>query len=181
MPQFHTSVAGNGTVAEGTRATDRQELSRKWLGWLAAGQPVGKGRRRTGSGFALPGCAGFVVLPQAVAKFRRELENLAAAIELAGRACTEPGPSDSLQNLPRPASAMEKSRSGSGRHGLAIRWEVAETFPRVYTACAGGETGGFLDLVLAQIADFQAREKSCGRRSCRPCSIRHPVRTGLGG
>jgi type II secretory pathway component PulF len=35
-----------------------------------------------------------------------------------------------------------------------------ETFPRVYTAMvAAGETGGFLDVVLAQIADFQSREK----------------------
>lgn len=35
-----------------------------------------------------------------------------------------------------------------------------ETFPRVYTAMVqAGETGGFLDLVLSQISDFQAREK----------------------
>jgi type II secretory pathway component PulF len=35
-----------------------------------------------------------------------------------------------------------------------------ETFPRVYVAMVqAGETGGFLDLVLAQIADFQMREK----------------------
>lgn len=35
-----------------------------------------------------------------------------------------------------------------------------ETFPRVYTAMVqAGETGGFLDLVLGQIADFQTREK----------------------
>jgi type II secretory pathway component PulF len=35
-----------------------------------------------------------------------------------------------------------------------------ETFPKVYVAMVeAGETGGFLDLVLAQIADFQAREK----------------------
>jgi type II secretory pathway component PulF len=35
-----------------------------------------------------------------------------------------------------------------------------ETFPRVYVAMVqAGETGGFLDLVLAQIADFHAREK----------------------
>src|SRR6266567_9102318 len=34
-----------------------------------------------------------------------------------------------------------------------------ETFPRVYVAMVqAGETGGFLDLVLAQIADFQSRE-----------------------
>src|ERR1017187_1528619 len=38
------------------------------------------------------------------------------------------------------------------------RWP--DTFPRVYVAMVeAGETGGFLDLVLAQIADFQAREK----------------------
>ncbi|MFB3788382.1 MAG: type II secretion system F family protein [bacterium] len=35
-----------------------------------------------------------------------------------------------------------------------------ETFPRVYTAMVqAGETGGFLDIVLGQIADFQLREK----------------------
>jgi type II secretory pathway component PulF len=35
-----------------------------------------------------------------------------------------------------------------------------DTFPRVYVAMVeAGETGGFLDIVLAQIADFQARDK----------------------
>ena len=35
-----------------------------------------------------------------------------------------------------------------------------DTFPRVYVAMVeAGETGGFLDVVLAQIADFQARER----------------------
>lgn len=35
-----------------------------------------------------------------------------------------------------------------------------ETFPKVYTAMVeAGEAGGFLDVVLAQIAEFQAREK----------------------
>jgi type II secretory pathway component PulF len=35
-----------------------------------------------------------------------------------------------------------------------------EVFPRVYVAMVeAGETGGFLDVVLAQIADFQSREK----------------------
>jgi type II secretory pathway component PulF len=37
---------------------------------------------------------------------------------------------------------------------------MPDTFPRVYVAMvSAGETGGFLDLVLAQIAEFQAREK----------------------
>ena len=35
-----------------------------------------------------------------------------------------------------------------------------KTFPRVYVAMVeAGETGGFLDLVLGQIADFQSRDK----------------------
>jgi type II secretory pathway component PulF len=38
--------------------------------------------------------------------------------------------------------------------------KIPDTFPRVYVAMVqAGETGGFLDLVLAQIADFQTREK----------------------
>ena len=35
-----------------------------------------------------------------------------------------------------------------------------DTFPRVYVAMVeAGETGGFLDVVLAQIAEFQSRDK----------------------
>ena len=40
-----------------------------------------------------------------------------------------------------------------------------ETFPRVYVAMVqAGEAGGFLDVVLEQIADFQAREKELKSR-----------------
>lgn len=47
--------------------------------------------------------------------------------------------------------------------GLALSDAMSrfpQTFPSVYTAMVeAGETGGFLDLVLGQIADFQARDK----------------------
>jgi type II secretory pathway component PulF len=47
--------------------------------------------------------------------------------------------------------------------GMSLADAMAKSpnvFPRVYTAMVqAGETGGFLDLVLAQIADFQSREK----------------------
>ncbi|MCS7090218.1 MAG: type II secretion system F family protein [Verrucomicrobiota bacterium] len=47
--------------------------------------------------------------------------------------------------------------------GMSLAEAMAQSpdvFPRVYVAMVeAGETGGFLDLVLAQIADFQAREK----------------------
>ena len=44
----------------------------------------------------------------------------------------------------------------------AAKWKEIHdlVFPRVYVAMVhAGETGGFLDVVLAQIADFQSREK----------------------
>ena len=43
--------------------------------------------------------------------------------------------------------------------------KLPETFPRVYVAMVeAGETGGFLDVVLAQIADFQTRERDLRAR-----------------
>jgi type II secretory pathway component PulF len=47
--------------------------------------------------------------------------------------------------------------------GMSLAGAMAKspaTFPKVYVAMVeAGETGGFLDVVLGQIADFQAREK----------------------
>jgi type II secretory pathway component PulF len=61
------------------------------------------------------------------------------------------------------ASARWKEIHDKVIDGMALADAMAQfpdTFPRVYTAMVqAGETGGFLDVVLAQIADFQAREK----------------------
>src|SRR5580693_3961606 len=61
------------------------------------------------------------------------------------------------------AAARWKSIYDSVIDGVSLADSMAtmpDTFPRVYVAMvSAGETGGFLDLVLAQIADFQAREK----------------------
>ena len=61
------------------------------------------------------------------------------------------------------AGAKWKEIHGLVIDGMSLADAMAkspETFPRVYVAMVqAGETGGFLDLVLAQIADFQAREK----------------------
>ncbi|MCC6819196.1 MAG: type II secretion system F family protein [Verrucomicrobiota bacterium] len=61
------------------------------------------------------------------------------------------------------AAAKWKEIHGLVIDGMPLADAMAkspETFPRVYVAMVqAGETGGFLDLVLAQIADFQAREK----------------------
>ncbi|HTA30496.1 MAG TPA: type II secretion system F family protein, partial [Candidatus Cybelea sp.] len=61
------------------------------------------------------------------------------------------------------AAAKWKAIYDSVVEGVSLADSMAtmpDTFPRVYVAMvSAGETGGFLDLVLAQIADFQAREK----------------------
>ncbi len=61
------------------------------------------------------------------------------------------------------AGAQWKRIHDSVVDGVSLADSMAkspETFPRVYVAMVeAGETGGFLDVVLAQIADFQAREK----------------------
>jgi type IV pilus assembly protein PilC len=61
------------------------------------------------------------------------------------------------------AGAKWKEIHGLVIDGMSLADAMAkspETFPRVYVAMVeAGETGGFLDVVLAQIADFQAREK----------------------
>src|SRR5690349_8645876 len=61
------------------------------------------------------------------------------------------------------AKAKWKEIHDSVVDGMSLADAMAkspDTFPRVYVAMVqAGETGGFLDLVLAQIADFQSREK----------------------
>ena len=61
------------------------------------------------------------------------------------------------------AQAAWKKIYDSVVDGVALADSMAtmpEVFPRVYVAMVeAGETGGFLDVVLSQIADFQTREK----------------------
>lgn len=61
------------------------------------------------------------------------------------------------------AAAKWKEIHGLVVDGMSLAQAMArspETFPKVYTAMVeAGEAGGFLDVVLAQIADFQSREK----------------------
>jgi type II secretory pathway component PulF len=91
--------------------------------------------------------------------FTRLLSNLLAAGVPLSRA---------LVILYREASSPAASKSWKEIHDLVVDGmsladamrKMPETFPRVYVAMVqAGETGGFLDLVLAQIADFQSREK----------------------
>lgn len=99
------------------------------------------------------------VTPKMLENFTRLLSSLLAAGVPLSRA---------LVILHKEASAPAAKEKWKGVHdrvidGMSLADAMAqspETFPRVYVAMVqAGETGGFLDLVLAQIADFQAREK----------------------
>lgn len=79
----------------------------------------------------------------------------------------------SLQILCRESSSPAARKQWKAIHDLVIDGtpladamaRFPETFPRVYVAMVqAGETGGFLDVVLGQIADFQMREKELRAR-----------------
>jgi type II secretory pathway component PulF len=99
------------------------------------------------------------VTPRALENFTRLLSSLLAAGVPLSRA---------LVILTKETSSPAAQAQWKEIHDLVIdgmsladaMTQSPKTFPRVYTAMVqAGETGGFLDLVLAQIADFQAREK----------------------
>ena len=145
-----------------------RELSRKWPGWACAPSVLRKRPAAgAGTGFALPASlAGLSFRKRSAKVSGRELENftrllsslLAAGVPL----------SRALVILHKEASNPTAQAKWKEIHDLVVdgmsladaMGKSPETFPRVYTAMVqAGETGGFLDLVLAQIADFQAREK----------------------
>src|SRR5687768_249377 len=99
------------------------------------------------------------ITPRALENFTRLLSSLLAAGVPLSRALTI---------LTKEASSPTAAAKWKEIHNLVIDGmpladamaKSPETFPRVYVAMVeAGETGGFLDVVLAQIADFQAREK----------------------
>jgi type II secretory pathway component PulF len=99
------------------------------------------------------------VPPRALENFTRLLSSLLAAGVPLSRA---------LVILHREAATPAAAAKWKEIHdlvvdGLSLADAMAKSpdvFPRVYVAMVqAGETGGFLDVVLAQIADFQSREK----------------------
>lgn len=97
--------------------------------------------------------------PRILENFTRLLSSLLAAGVPLSRALTI------LQREAANQAAKDKWREVHGLvvDGVTLADAMArspDTFPRVYVAMVeAGETGGFLDVVLAQIADFQSRER----------------------
>jgi type II secretory pathway component PulF len=165
----YKGLQANGAMAEGQlEAADRQGAFAQMAGLgLRPVSLAEKAAAGSGTGFALPASlAGLSFRKRSAKVSGRELENftrllsslLAAGVPL----------SRALVILHKESSSPAASAEWKQIHDLVIdgmsladaMGQSPQTFPRVYTAMVqAGETGGFLDLVLAQIADFQAREK----------------------
>ena len=180
MPVFHyKGLAANGAVTEGQlEAGGRQEAFRlieaKGLRPISlsegSGAPGRNGKpapAKAGNGAATEAAPAFSLALGGPRKISaRVLENftrllsslLAAGIPL----------SRALVILQKEAANPTARVKWKEIHDLVVDGmsladamaKSPDTFPRVYVAMVeAGETGGFLDVVLAQIADFQAREK----------------------
>ena len=169
MPLFqYKALQTDGAVAEGQlEAAGRQEAFQQMAGLGLRPVSLSEKASAKNEETLLPASLGSISLFKKSQKISsRELENftrllssllaagvpLSRALVILHKESSNPAASakwreihDSVIDGMSLADAMEKS---------------PETFPRVYTAMVqAGETGGFLDLVLAQIADFQSREK----------------------
>jgi type II secretory pathway component PulF len=167
---FYKALQADGAMAEGElEAAGRQEAFQQISG--RGLRPVSLAEKAvasgTGEAFDLSAALRSASLlkrhdripGRALENFTRLLSSLLAAGVPLSRA---------LAILHKEASTPAATAKWKEIHGLVIdgmsladaMGRSPETFPRVYTAMVqAGETGGFLDLVLAQIADFQAREK----------------------
>lgn len=170
MPLFaYKGLQSDGAVAEGQlQAPGRQEAFAQMSGLgLRPVSLVEQAARGAAPGLALPASLSSLpvfkksekISPRALENFTRLLSSLLAAGVPLSRA---------LVILYKEAATPAAKAKWKEIHDLVIdgmsladaMGKSPKTFPRVYTAMVqAGETGGFLDLVLAQIADFQAREK----------------------
>src|SRR5580700_309372 len=173
MPVFtYRALQADGKAAEGQlEAGGRQEAFRqmeeKGLRPISLAEKSGAAGPEKNGGTSAPAVSGGLsfnfqskrVTPRMLETFTRLLSSLLAAGVPLSRAlvilCKE-------SSNPT-AAAKWKAIYDSVVDGISLADSMAtmpETFPRVYVAMvSAGETGGFLDLVLAQVADFQLRER----------------------
>jgi len=168
MPTFsYKALRADGKVAEGVLdAAGRPDAMRQieTLGLRPMNVVEKSGPAKNGAPAAGAGGLSFKFESKKVSA--KELENftrllsslLAAGVPL----------SRALVILQKEASSAASKAQWKEIHnqvvdGLSLADAMAkspETFPRVYVAMVeAGEAGGFLDVVLAQIAEFQSREK----------------------
>ena len=182
MPHFaYKALQLDGALVEGSlEASNRQEAMRqvevRGLKPIRLAEAASGAAGKSGSKSAAPGQAGSTageksllggiqlggpkkITARMLENFTRLLSSLLAAGVPFSRA---------LVIIHREAASPVAKAKWKEIHDLVIDGmplsdamaRSPETFPRVYIAMVeAGEAGGFLDVVLAQIADFQAREK----------------------
>jgi len=171
MPTFHyKALQPDGTMAEGQiEASGRSDAFHQFdargqrliaLSEAAVSAPGPSAALPGTSWGALAGAFKTKKLPaRALENFTRLLSNLLASGVPLSRALTI------LQQEAVAPQAADQWRElhDSVVDGLSLSAAMAkapDVFPGVYVAMVeAGETGGFLDVVLTQIADFQSREK----------------------
>ena len=171
MPVFqYRALQADGAIAEGTlEAAGRPEAFRHMEGLglrpVSLAESAAKAVARKSA--ALPSAPGFLsfggkserISARTLENFTRLLSSLLSAGVPLSRALVI-----LHKEASTPAAAAKwKEIYDLVVDGMSLADAMAQSpkvFPRVYVAMVqAGETGGFLDLVLAQIADFQAREK----------------------
>jgi len=142
-----------GEVSADTRATAMNRVSERGLHVVSVALRNSRGTKES------PVRGGGRVSSARVESFTRELANLLAAGVALSRAlsilCREAAnPAARSQWL----AIHDDVVGGAALADALARWP--RSFPPVYVAMVrAGETGGFLDVVLSQIADFRSREK----------------------
>jgi type II secretory pathway component PulF len=173
MPTFaYKAIQADGKVAEGVlEAAGRPDAFRQMegrglrpvsLAERAASKKGASGKTDATSAPAQKMSLSFgsqKVSPKELENFTRLLSSLLAAGVPLSRALTI-----LVKESSNPAAAAKwKEVHDMVIDGMSLATAMSkspDTFPRVYTAMVeAGEAGGFIDVVLAQIADFQAREK----------------------
>ncbi len=170
MPTFkYKALQANGTVAEGVlEASGRPEALRlmetRGLRPVNLVEKAGAAVKKSAALPAVPAGLNFKfeskkIPAKSLENFTRLLSSLLAAGVPLSRAMVI-----LYKDNKNPVVAAKwKELHDLVVDGMALSDAMAkspDTFPRVYTAMVqAGEMGGFLDVVLAQIADFQQREK----------------------
>jgi hypothetical protein len=170
MPTFsYRALKSDGKIAEGvldagSRPDALRQIETLGLRPVNVAEKIGAVKK---NGSSAPSSAGNIsfkfeskkVSAKELENFTRLLSSLLAAGVPLSRA---------LVILQKEASSPASKAQWKQIHdyvvdGLSLADAMAkspETFPRVYVAMVeAGEAGGFLDVVLAQIAEFQSREK----------------------
>jgi type II secretory pathway component PulF len=170
MPLFqYRGLKADGGMAEGELEAGGRHEAFQVIAGLGL-RPISLAEKRNGSSAktaeAPAAGGGWLPFKKSEKISSRELENftrLLSSLLTAGVPLSR-----ALVILYREASNTAANAKWKEIHDLVIdgmsladaMGKSPDTFPRVYTAMVqAGETGGFLDLVLGQIADFQAREK----------------------